>query len=337
MSGDRKRILFVGATVKDSVYFSNNPLTTRAGKFNMVSRKTYTGGSGANASIAASQLSRLQNLGFDIVLSSKIGGGLDESLPTALKIRNRGITISDAIAEQDDHEIPVNTVESASDDRRILVYAHQYPEIDPGYAEEFRALVRHTDMVQIHTRIPDLALMAAEIARKEDVPIAIDASSYDPILDEIMPYATFGVLPDELELPGMDSNSAPDAQAIMDYIRRFDIPYAAVMRGGADTLYHMRDGQSGIAPVHISERFKMVDKLGAGDAARGAMMVALQSGWDFPDALVYANLIGTYSCAYNHREWIDALEREGERDLQRVTGYYGHDDTGPEFAAFSAG
>ncbi len=317
------KILVVGATVKDSVYFSNKPLTQLPGKFNFSSRKTCTGGSGANASIAASQLAHLNNAKCEVILASKIGDGIDESQPTKKKIMQRGVSILDAIASHKDHNIPVNTVESGSDDRRILVDgSHVYPEIDPAFPDELRKIMRGgVDAMQIHTRIPDLAIMAAEIAHKEGIPFAVDASNYDETLDQILQMTTYGVLPDELRLPNMDQNAEPDAQAILDYIKSKDVPYAAVMCGENSTLYDIQ-GDIGVVPVYRSNNFEMIDKLGAGDAARGAMLFAMSSGHDFRDALLYANLIGTYSCAHDHRSWIDTLAEHGDADLQRVTGHY---------------
>lgn len=316
------RILVVGATVKDSVYFSGRPLATVGGKFNFSGRKTYTGGSGANASIAAAQLGFTQGIQAEVILVSKIGDGIDESQPTKKKILRRGVSILDAIASHEDHDIPVNTVESGSDDRRILVDgSHEYPDIDAGFADKLRKEMRKgVDEMQIHTRIPDLALLATELAYDENIPFAVDASNHDKTLDEILPYTTYGVLPDELKLSGMDPNSDPDPQAILDYMKAKGVPYAAVMCGDKDTIYDF-EGQIGTVPVYSGDGFKMTDKLGAGDAARGAMLIAMASGHRFEDAIQYANLIGTYSCAYYHRQWIDKLKEHGKSDLQRITGY----------------
>lgn len=314
-------ILFVGATVKDNVYFSNQPLSHGAGKFKMVSRRVITGGSGANASIAASELSRIQNLGCEIVLASKIGGGPEDSAPTAAKIRLRGVMISDAIASQTGHEIPVNTAESGSDDRRILVTDHAYPEIDAGYASQLSDLIERAEILQIHTRLPDLAIMAAEIAKAKGTPFVVDASNYDETLDRVLPLATYAVLPDELIMPGAENKVQSNGEAVMDYIKTYNVQYAGVMCGGEDTLVSVDGEDLPPVPVQSSSAFKILDKLGAGDAARAGLLIALQTGQSFSEALQYANLIGTYSCAYDHRLWIDALQNGGADDLYRVTGH----------------
>lgn len=322
-------ITFIGAVVKDHILQTGKTLANSASPSKDKYKKRFmmTGGGGGNASIASASIARLLGIDVNVILATKIGQTKPESRATLKRIDDRGISVSDGIASNPEFELPINYVISGIDDRIIHVDPVEYPPLDDGYEDELKAKIQRSDLVHIHTRLPDIALLGASLAEKEGKPVFIDASGYDETLEEILSCYTVNgaILPDELKIPNM-SAADPAGPQILEWLKSKNIEHAAVMSGAKATLYSHQGSPTAIIPVTTGPAFELICKLGVGDVARGALMTSLALGDDMPTAIKTANTWATFSCAFDCKEWIEALERlPSKQRLSFVNMYTGFD------------
>lgn len=338
------KIVSVGAVIIDELDRDQMPLIMQHGKYepnklvrfnggslteawkvkrfwDKLNRKTSVviGGSAGNLGLSASIFFQRNNIPAEVVVVSKFGTG-ENSQKAIHDINTLGGHTSDAI-EGEDFNIPWNFVIS-SDDRWIYVNGTPYPDIAPGYEKKLRKIIQNADLVHIHTRIPDLAILAAAIAHEEGKPIIVDASGYDETLDYVIERSTYAFLPDELEINGQKGKP----EDIMDYIMSFDtVQHGAVLCGAEPTLYKSRHGNGIWIPVSTSSEYKLVDKLAAGDVTRAGILteVARQISsrgeiHDVHRAIEYGMSHGTYSAAFEGQEWHNHYSPQ---DVVRLTSY----------------
>lgn len=142
---------------------------------------------------------------------------------------------------------------------------------------------------------PRLALAAARAARDRAVPVVLDAGSWKPVLDELLPLVDVAVCSADFAVPG----AGDPAVALLDR----GVGAVAVSRGGRP-LRWWSAGRSGEVPVPDVE---VRDTLGAGDVLHGAFAweVAIGSG-DLVPGLTRAVQVASERCAF---AGIDAWRR----------------------------
>lgn len=260
------------------------------------------GGGGVNAAIVAGRLAKIFNLQIQVNLVTKIGDGQDHGAKGL--VRDSGVNLYDMLAGVD-IGLPTNEIFSA-DERFILLSDIEQPEVSLDMPA-IRAIERST-LVHTHASTGDISLGAARVASANSPKrsIFVDASSVvdNPVLDELLGIVNGAVL----------ANDDIDAQSLMGRLdAHSNLSHMAVMCGADDTHFRVRDVVSDTVPVLTSSSFEVVCKSGAGDAARGAMLLAMAAGENFEYALRFGNAVSTFSCTTLGRDWLDALE--GNPDL----------------------
>ena len=336
--------MFIGAVIIDALYETGEPLEMAGGKYKLGesipfkdgSHRTYQdveyqyrpktflpeiiGGGGGNTGLSFGFLRHAHGLDANCIVATKLGGG-PQSQEARRQLQARGVFVSDALHAPRFNTM-TNFVISGTDDRCILVDGRAYPDIYPGYEQELRHLIAQTDIIFVHTRIPDLALLGARIACEMDKTVIIDASSYDETFERILPYATHAFPPDEIILPSMNGEKNP--HALMQYLGEFEnIEYAAVTCGKDPTLLRRDDGSLQLLEVQASDDFQVIDRLAAGDVTRAVIVeemirqhIAGEPN-DIEKAIRRGMLHGTFSAGFLGRDW----EREYNPDtFKRVTG-----------------
>jgi len=135
----------------------------------------------------------------------------------------------------------------------------------------------------------------AVLARQRDIPIVIDAGSWKPGFDALLPLATSVIAAERFRLPGQAT-----AEETRLALNRMGIPEVATTYGG-EPIQFCQGGQPGTISVPT---VSVVDTLGAGDVLHGAFChYRLREA--FPMALAKAAAVAAQSCQYfGPRAWM---------------------------------
>ena len=150
------------------------------------------------------------------------------------------------------------------------------------------ALRARTVLVDGHH--PDLALGTARWARRRGVPVVLDAGSWKPVLDELLPLVDVAAC--SARFPG----SADDLLA-----RGVG---AVVRTAGADPVRWWTRQASGEVPVPAVQA---VDTLGAGDVWHGAFTYGL-GRFELPELIRFANEVAAQRVRHSGpRSWVPRM------------------------------
>lgn len=275
-------VLFAGRTTVDAVYwlerFPQEDSKVFARQF-----RAAPGGPACNAAITHALL------GGRATLVSAVGSGpWAELARTALARYN--IALID-LAEGTDYETPLTTVlVSAAGASRTIVNPPQqdceWRNAEPGRMAslgEAPSIVLSDGFHLPHT----LPLLAA--CRDRGAALCLDAGSWKPGTQELLPLLTYAIASEHFALPGC----AADAEATLAWFAGRGVPHAAVTRGSRPILGldRGRRFEIAISPAEV------VDTLGAGDVLHGAFCSLLAQGGGFEESLRRAAEIATRSCA----------------------------------------
>lgn len=339
-------ILFVGGVVGDDITVIDATIPAAANKYKpgtsvalkdgrtvpaeelfdqidpatITGRRVILGGGGYNAITAFKPLSGIYGpKAARACLVTKMGSG-PHSLAAKQALAQQGVIVFDTISDSP-FDIPTNKVLQGTDDRLFVLNNSVFPAIDEETEEVLQMVVAAADLVHIHTRLPDLALRAAQIAHEKKKPVVLDASNFDAdLFPRVLPLVTMAVLPDELEIRRPGPQPENPAQLIIGYMDYYDVPFKAVMCGGKPTLYAEDGGPVQEIPVTTRPGFEIIDKVGRGDIARAGLCLALARGETPLEAIRFANAVATYACMFEGQEWIKGL-LNNPRDLERASHY----------------
>ena len=143
----------------------------------------------------------------------------------------------------------------------------------------------------------------AQLARPQQLPVVIDAGSWKPGFDQLLPFATTVIASANFHPPGTGT-----AAAAIAYLRSLNVSQIAVTRGGEALLYQTESSagsQSGTGPVSA---IKPMETLGAGDIFHGAFCYYATQTADFVTALHRSAAVATLACqSWGTRRWIKQL------------------------------
>ncbi len=136
----------------------------------------------------------------------------------------------------------------------------------------------------------------AQIARQRQIPVVVDAGSWKPGFETVLPLATTVIASANFCPPGTSAGTAAIA-----YLRQLGIPQVAVTQGADPILYATASSTGSLAVPSI----QAVDTLGAGDCLHGAFCHYADAATAFPTALQAAAAIATHACqSFGTRQWI---------------------------------
>lgn len=146
------------------------------------------------------------------------------------------------------------------------------------------------DVVLVDGHQMSLSRQVALRAQQLGIPVVVDAGSWKPGFDQVLPLATVVIASANFQSPDMEP---------MAYLQSLGIPYVAITRGERSILFSDR-GTFG--KVNIPKTV-VVDTLGAGDIFHGAFCYYWAG--DFSVALARASQVAGLSCQYfGTRGWI---------------------------------
>ncbi|WP_033428715.1 carbohydrate kinase family protein [Saccharothrix syringae] len=166
-----------------------------------------------------------------------------------------------------------------------------------GAAGEVPAgLVEAADVVLVDGHHGRLALEAARRARRRGVPVVLDAGSWKPVLDDLLPLVDVAACAEGFELSEREVHDR-------------GVPLVVRTHGPRPVTWS-RGGAVGSQPVPVVE---VRDTNGAGDAWHGALAVAVARGDDVADAVAWANEVAAVRVRHNAWDWVEELGRWRDR------------------------
>ncbi|MFC6091447.1 PfkB family carbohydrate kinase [Saccharothrix lopnurensis] len=162
-------------------------------------------------------------------------------------------------------------------------------EVADGLVE---AEVAGADVVLVDGHLGPLALAAARLARRRGVPVVLDAGSWKPVLDDLLPLVDVAACSEGF---GMAEREVHDR----------GVPLVIRTHGPRPVTWS-RGGATGSHPVPVVE---VRDTNGAGDVWHGALAVAVARGDEPADAVRWANEVAAVRVRNTAWDWVEELGR----------------------------
>ncbi|TVQ11412.1 MAG: sugar kinase [Leptolyngbya sp. DLM2.Bin27] len=278
--------LFVGLITLDCIYrVSHVPSSDE--KLVATDNLLVAGGPATNAAIAFAAL------GNRAVVMGALG-----QHPLAQLIRTElasyGVEVVDLRPELETPP-PLSTilVTAATGDRAIVSRNAVGRQAEPPSA--LGHVLQGVDMLLIDGHQMAAGLAVAQQARQQGIPVVIDAGSWKPGFEAVLPLATSAIAAAKFQLPHQ-----PDT---LTALARLGIAEVAITHGPQPIQFchHHKTRTLSVPPATVQ------DTLGAGDTFHGAFChYRLQA--PFPTALGQAAQIAARSCQYfGPRTWIEKL------------------------------
>ncbi|HWD04669.1 MAG TPA: PfkB family carbohydrate kinase [Amycolatopsis sp.] len=167
------------------------------------------------------------------------------------------------------------------------------PDVEP--------LVRDAGAVLVDGHHPELALAVARAARSRGVPVVLDAGSWKPVLDELVPLVDVAACSAHFRAPGVS-------------LRDRGVPVEIRTAGPAPVQWRSEE-DSGEVPVAVPDNaVEARDTLGAGDVWHGALAYAIARGHgSVPTWIRHANAVAAERVRHvGPRSWTAAISKLGE-------------------------
>ncbi len=158
-------------------------------------------------------------------------------------------------------------------------------EVDP-------ALVGAADVVLVDGHLGPLALRAAHLARRAGVPVVLDAGSWKPVLDDLLPLVDVAACSASFELSEAEVHDR-------------GVPLV-IRTNGPRPVTWSRGGATGAQPVPVVEAR---DTNGAGDVWHGALAVAVAQRMAVDEAVRWANEVAAVRVRHTALDWVEELGR----------------------------
>ncbi|MFB9689635.1 PfkB family carbohydrate kinase [Amycolatopsis plumensis] len=145
------------------------------------------------------------------------------------------------------------------------------------------------DVILLDGHYPELAL---GVARGAEAPVVLDAGSWKPVLDELLPLVDIAACSAHFSAPGPG-------------LHERGVPTVITTAGPGPVRWSTADGGSGEVPVPAVEAR---DTLGAGDVWHGALAVAVARERTVTDRIRFANEVAAERVRHvGPRSWTTAI------------------------------
>ena len=332
----RRQGLFVGLTTLDLIYrVTKLPNTNQ--KLVASDYVMAAGGPATNAAITFQHLSQQQSH-YPTQTSSPVNVATILSVvgahPIGRMVRAEVEQWNVAIADLNPtHPEPVPTssimVTEATGERAVIslnavkcmAVPHQIPNSVDALWDQLGVILIDGHQMMVGEAI-------ARRAYQDKIPIVIDAGSWKPGFEKVLPYATYVICSANFHPP-----DCPTTKAVHQFLRDLGVPHIAITHGSEPIDYWHNHNEAGSLPQLIAvPSITPVDTLGAGDIFHGAfchsLIEATQSvlthslgdhptnlpidanpnpisQLDIPDILSKAAKIASTSCKFfGSRQWI---------------------------------
>ncbi|MEH2084285.1 MAG: sugar kinase [Nostoc sp.] len=159
-------------------------------------------------------------------------------------------------------------------------------------------ILQNVDIVLIDGHQMAVGDSIVQMAKANNIPVAIDGGSWKPGFEQILPFVDYAICSANFFPPNCQTG-----EEVFSYLSGFDIPHIAITHG-QEPIEYLSGAKTGIVDV---PQIQAVDTLGAGDIFHGAFChyILRQS---FTDALALAANIAADSCKFfGTRCWMNLM------------------------------
>jgi sugar/nucleoside kinase (ribokinase family) len=281
------RVLFVGLITLDCIYQVDR-VPTSDEKIVAQDNVFAAGGPATNAAVAC------RHLGNEAVVLAALGRH-----PITAMIRTDleqvGVQIVDLTPDSPEPP-PISTIlVTEATGERAVVSRNAVGRQVPG-SLPCADYLTGVDSVLIDGHQMAVGLEIARLARQHSIPVVIDAGSWKPGFEAVLPLATSVIAAAKFRLP----DQTDDADPLMG-LSQMDLAEVAVTHGGQPIEFCQGSVQGTLPVPQVSVR----DTLGAGDIFHGAFCHYRLSA-NFQQALHQAAAVAAQSCqTFGTRAWLE--------------------------------
>ncbi|QUC59587.1 sugar kinase [Streptomyces sp. A2-16] len=288
--------LFVGLCTLDVIQLvdrvpgSNEKLTARE-------QVVAAGGPAANAAVAFSHLGGTARLLTGI-------GSHPLGVAVAADLDRLGVRVSDlAAGSVEPPAVSSVLVTASSGDRAVASTNASGGRLSPP--DGLDALVAACDIVEFDGHHMELAVAAARAARAVGRRTVLDAGSWKPGTERLLPSIDVAVCSQDFRPPGTD-DPADNPTDTLRFLREHGVLWSAVSRGGRPLLWAGPDDRGTVDVPAV----RVADTLGAGDVLHGALTHHLAAqgqltSHGFAEALRGAAEVASRACtSFGTRAWM---------------------------------
>lgn len=152
-------------------------------------------------------------------------------------------------------------------------------------------LVRQAKVLHLDGLQHDAALAAARHFKADGKIVSIDAGSFHPGVETLLPLVDWLICAEEFVLRLTGARSVEEA--VIEAFKRYRPEVVAATQGKSGGLW-TTDGNT----VHryLPSPVTVVDTTGAGDVFHGAAIYARLQGWDWPEVFSFASAVAALKC-----------------------------------------
>ncbi|OUL27459.1 ribokinase [Nostoc sp. RF31YmG] len=282
--------LFVGLVTLDFIYLAESAPQNNQ----KIVASDYTVAAGGPATNAAVTFSHLGN-------QTTVMGVLG-SHPMTQLIRTDLASYKVAIADLDPSTtaaVPVSSIIVTQSTGERAVVSINAVKTQASISSLPSDILQNIDIVLIDGHQMEVGIAIAQIAKAQNIAIAIDGGSWKPGFDQLLPFVDYAICSSNFYPPNCHT-----AAEVFAYLSSLAIPHIAITHG-EQPIEYLSCGNTGILDV---PRISAVDTLGAGDIFHGAFChYILQES--FTDALAQAAKVAAKACQFfGTRRWMDAQQ-----------------------------
>ena len=257
--------LFVGLATLDCLYRVAAPPGPNQ-KITALDQEIAAGGPAANAAITFAALGGHATLVTDLGTHPLARAAADDLVANGVVVR---------AVEPESARVPAVSsiyLTAGSGDRSVVsVNATAGSGPPPDWLGQ---LVEGADVVLLDGHHPELALAAARAARRRSVPVLLDAGSWKPVFEELLPLVDVAICSADLRVPALVGGDIveDDPESIAKDLLRRGPEWVAISFGGDPARWWTATGDpddarsSGSVPIPA---VVVRDTLGAGDVLHG--------------------------------------------------------------------
>ncbi|MGI6874289.1 PfkB family carbohydrate kinase [Amycolatopsis sp. 3B14] len=243
------------------------------------------GGPATNAAVTVAAL------GEEAVLVTALGRHPLAGLARA-DLAGHGVRIVDIAPEQDEPPA-VSAVAVRDRDGERTVVSRNAGSNPGAMPSELPDGVR---AVLVDGHLPRLALGVARWARERGVPVVLDAGSWKPVLDDLLPLVDIAACSARFRVPGPS-------------LRERGVPTVVVTNGPRPVRWETSDDAGEIEVPRVPA----VDTLGAGDVWHGALVYGV-GRFGLPELIRFANEVAAEKVRHaGPRTWVPEVGKLGVR------------------------
>ena len=282
---NREGILVIGSANMDLVIsterFPNPGETIFGKKFDM-----FPGGKGANQAVCCAKL------GSKTLFIGKMGND-DFCKRISMNLKQAGVELQHLLIDNEESTGTALITVDQSGENKIIVIPGSNMKLSPFDIEKKKNLFSQVKVVIAQLEIPiDTVLKSATLAKKNEATFILNPAPAQELPEKLFSLVDY-LTPNETELEilsGIIINNEASIEKAARILLKKGVKNVIVTIGERGAILVNKERKE----IFPSNKVKVVDTTGAGDAFNGALAFALLNGEDIDKAVLLANLVASY-------------------------------------------